>query len=127
MLAKCAKVKGVIKLLDWYSIPEGYLVVMERPYPCIDMFDFIKGEQKLDEEVGADIYLLSYFYIQMARFLFRQIVQTVHECAQRRVLHRDLKVFLLFIYHFFSEIFKLSRLFFQNNKKREDDLIFFAF
>ncbi|PAV83272.1 hypothetical protein WR25_19818 isoform C [Diploscapter pachys] len=77
MLAKCAKVKGVIKLLDWYSIPEGYLVVMERPYPCIDMFDFIKGEQKLDEE--------------MARFLFRQIVQTVHECAQRRVLHRDLK------------------------------------
>ncbi|KAK6049636.1 hypothetical protein COOONC_12859 [Cooperia oncophora] len=50
---------------------------MERPYPCVDMFDFIKGQQKLDEE--------------MARFLFRQIVQTLHECSQKRVLHRDLK------------------------------------
>lgn len=77
MLAKCSKIKGVIRLLDWYSIPEGYLIVMERPYPCVDMFDFIKGQQKLNEE--------------MARFLFRQIVQTLHECSQKRVLHRDLK------------------------------------
>ncbi|KAK6745732.1 hypothetical protein RB195_012074 [Necator americanus] len=77
MLAKCSKIRGVIRLIDWYSIPEGYLIVMERPYPCVDMFDFIKGQQKLDEE--------------MARFLFRQIAQTLHECSQKRVLHRDLK------------------------------------
>nr|CDJ98418.1 Serine threonine protein kinase-related domain containing protein [Haemonchus contortus] len=77
MLAKCSKIRGVIRLLDWYSIPEGYLIVMERPYPCVDMFDFIKGQQKLDEE--------------MARFLFRQIAQTLNECSQKRVLHRDLK------------------------------------
>lgn len=78
MLAKCSKVRGVIRLLDWYSIPEGFLIVMERPYPCIDMFDFIKGQGKISEE--------------MARFLFRQIAVTVHECLQNRVLHRDLKV-----------------------------------
>ncbi|CAI4230731.1 unnamed protein product [Auanema sp. JU1783] len=77
MLAKCSKIRGVIRLLDWYSIPEGYLIVMERPYPCVDMFDFIKGQQRLDEE--------------MARFLFRQIVQTILECSQKKVLHRDLK------------------------------------
>ncbi|KJH42424.1 kinase domain protein [Dictyocaulus viviparus] len=68
---------GVIRLIDWYSIPEGYLIVMERPYPCVDMFDFIKGQQNLNEE--------------MARFFFKQIVQTLHECFQARVLHRDLK------------------------------------
>lgn len=78
MLAKCSKVRGVIRLLDWYSIPEGFLIVMERPYPCIDMFDFIKGQGKISED--------------MARFLFRQIAVTVHECVQNRVLHRDLKV-----------------------------------
>ncbi|CAO4370335.1 unnamed protein product [Caenorhabditis nigoni] len=77
MLAKCSKIRGVIRLLDWYSIPEGFLIVMERPYPCIDMFDFIKGQGKISEE--------------MARFLFRQIAVTVHECVQNRVLHRDLK------------------------------------
>ncbi|VDL78202.1 unnamed protein product [Nippostrongylus brasiliensis] len=77
MLSKCSKIKGVIRLLDWYSIPEGYLIVMERPYPCVDMFDFIKGQRKLNEE--------------MARFLFRQIAQTLLECSQKRVLHRDLK------------------------------------
>ncbi|EYC24884.1 hypothetical protein Y032_0013g2155 [Ancylostoma ceylanicum] len=53
MLAKCSKIRGVIRLIDWYSIPEGYLIVMERPYPCVDMFDFIKGQQKLDEEVSS--------------------------------------------------------------------------
>ncbi|UMM24271.1 hypothetical protein L5515_004582 [Caenorhabditis briggsae] len=77
MLAKCSKIRGVIRLLDWYSIPEGFLIVMERPYPCIDMFDFIKGQGKISEE--------------MAHFLFRQITVTVHECVQNRVLHRDLK------------------------------------
>lgn len=32
------------------------------------------------------------FRFQLARFFFKQIVQTVEECAQRKVLHRDLKV-----------------------------------
>uniref|UniRef100_A0A0K0DBW9 non-specific serine/threonine protein kinase n=1 Tax=Angiostrongylus cantonensis TaxID=6313 RepID=A0A0K0DBW9_ANGCA len=77
MLARCSKIRGVIRLIDWYSIPEGYLIVMERPYPSVDMFDFIKGQQHLDEE--------------MTRFLFKQIVQTLHDCHQKRVLHRDLK------------------------------------
>ncbi|CAD6188546.1 unnamed protein product [Caenorhabditis auriculariae] len=77
MLMRCSKVRGVIRLLDWYSIPEGFLIVMERPYPCVDMFDFVKGQQKLDEET--------------ARFLFRQITHTIQECSQNRVLHRDIK------------------------------------
>ena len=55
MLARCSKIRGVIRLLDWYSIPEGYLIVMERPYPCVDMFDFIKGQQKLDEDVSLPL------------------------------------------------------------------------
>lgn len=77
MLARCAKISGVIRLIDWYSMPEGFLIVMERPSPCIDLFDFIRSQQMLDEN--------------LARFLFRQIVQTVADCAERKVLHRDLK------------------------------------
>uniref|UniRef100_A0A183DWC3 non-specific serine/threonine protein kinase n=1 Tax=Gongylonema pulchrum TaxID=637853 RepID=A0A183DWC3_9BILA len=77
MLARCVNVLGVIKLLDWYSTPEGFLIVMERPYPCVDLFDFIKSHKKLDED--------------LARFLFRQIAFTIRKCAQQKVLHRDLK------------------------------------
>uniref|UniRef100_A0A0N5AQY7 non-specific serine/threonine protein kinase n=1 Tax=Syphacia muris TaxID=451379 RepID=A0A0N5AQY7_9BILA len=77
MLAKCTKVNGVVRLYDWYSMPEGFLIIMERPYPCIDMFDFIRTQNQLDEN--------------LARFLFRQIVETVVECAQKKVIHRDIK------------------------------------
>jgi serine/threonine protein kinase len=77
MLARCSKVDGVIRLIDWYSMPEGFLIVMERPSPCIDLFDFIRSQRALDED--------------LARFLFRQVVQTVSDCAGRKVLHRDIK------------------------------------
>uniref|UniRef100_A0AC34F4A9 Protein kinase domain-containing protein n=1 Tax=Panagrolaimus sp. ES5 TaxID=591445 RepID=A0AC34F4A9_9BILA len=78
MLARCSKIQGVIKLLDWYSMPEGFLIVMERPSPCIDLFDFIRRQNLLTED--------------LARYLFRQVVHTTIECAERKVLHRDLKV-----------------------------------
>uniref|UniRef100_A0A915PHF0 non-specific serine/threonine protein kinase n=1 Tax=Setaria digitata TaxID=48799 RepID=A0A915PHF0_9BILA len=78
MLARCVGVPGVIRLLDWYTMPEGFLIVMTRPYPCVDLFDFIKSHKRLDEN--------------LARFLFRQIVRTIRDCAQKKVLHRDLKV-----------------------------------
>uniref|UniRef100_A0A915D6N9 non-specific serine/threonine protein kinase n=1 Tax=Ditylenchus dipsaci TaxID=166011 RepID=A0A915D6N9_9BILA len=77
MLARCAKISGVIKLIDWFNMPEGFLIIMERPTPCIDLFDFIHNQQLLDED--------------LSRFLFRQIVQTTWDCAERKVLHRDLK------------------------------------
>ncbi|CAG9534028.1 unnamed protein product [Cercopithifilaria johnstoni] len=77
MLARCVNVPGVIKLLDWYSMPEGFLIVMTRPYPCVDLFDFIKSHKKLDEN--------------LTRFLFRQIALTIRDCDQQKVLHRDLK------------------------------------
>uniref|UniRef100_A0AC35UAV3 Protein kinase domain-containing protein n=1 Tax=Rhabditophanes sp. KR3021 TaxID=114890 RepID=A0AC35UAV3_9BILA len=77
MLAKCSKIEGVIKLLDWYSLPEGYLIVMERPTPCMDLFDFIKQQHHLDEDIS--------------KFLFKQIVTTIFDLADRKILHRDIK------------------------------------
>ena len=133
MLARCARLPGVVRLLDWYSMPEGFLIVMERPYPCVDMFDFIRAQKKLEEDVSFSfdcvrqtilaqelrfslfnkctfkkkLYFLFFIFgylgeifkiliqkavLQLARFLFRQVAQTIHDCARRKVLHRDIKV-----------------------------------
>ncbi|GMS89073.1 hypothetical protein PENTCL1PPCAC_11248 [Pristionchus entomophagus] len=78
MLARCAKIEGVIRLLEWYQIPEGYLIVMERPFPIHGHVSIlIKAHTTLDEDIAA--------------FLMRQIVETIQSCIEKRVLHRDLK------------------------------------
>ncbi|MFH4974608.1 hypothetical protein AB6A40_001317 [Gnathostoma spinigerum] len=77
MLAKCSHITGVIRLIDWYCMPQGFLIVMERPQPCIDLFDFIRSQNRLTEE--------------LSRYVFRQIVKTIVACAKIGVLHRDIK------------------------------------
>lgn len=80
LLTKCHKVSGVIRMIEWYSIDNGFLVVMEQPCPCIDLFDFLCVNGPMDES--------------LAKYYFTQIVDTVIECAAVKVIHRDIKVCL---------------------------------
>ncbi|XP_040268987.1 E3 ubiquitin-protein ligase Mdm2-like [Bufo bufo] len=68
---------GVIDLLDWFQTFNSYLLVMEMPENCQDLFEFISEQGPLKED-GA-------------RILFRQVVDAVVHCHAQGVTHRDIK------------------------------------
>ncbi|XP_071816395.1 serine/threonine-protein kinase pim-1-like [Apostichopus japonicus] len=77
LLQRVASLPGCVKILDYYERPESFIIIMERPQPVKDLFDFITENGPLPEEV--------------CRNFFQQIVETTRQCHKVGVLHRDLK------------------------------------
>ena len=77
LLRKTCGISRVIRLLDCFESHDSYIIVMERPVPCKDLFDFITKNGMLSED--------------MARNFFKQVVETVIACHKRGVIHRDIK------------------------------------
>lgn len=78
LLEKFRNFEKIIQMLEFFQQKDGtFLIVMERPRPAIDMFDFISKRGNLDES--------------LARHFFRQIVEIVIELRNSGVVHRDLK------------------------------------
>uniref|UniRef100_A0A672QRA1 non-specific serine/threonine protein kinase n=1 Tax=Sinocyclocheilus grahami TaxID=75366 RepID=A0A672QRA1_SINGR len=76
MANKSPRAPEIIKILDW---EDHFIMVMERPMPCMDLKSFVKlhGES-LDEG--------------MARNIMRQVTEAANVCVKRGVFHRDTKM-----------------------------------
>ena len=77
LLRKVSGCPRVVKILDCFERFDSFIIVMERPEPCKDLFDFITEKGMLEEK--------------LARNFFRQVVETVLACHRHGVIHRDIK------------------------------------
>ncbi|XP_046883877.1 serine/threonine-protein kinase pim-2-like isoform X2 [Hypomesus transpacificus] len=82
-VCRSPRCKEVAQLLDyyWFPGPEGvgvYLLILERPIPCMDLFNYMQEEKGYLEE-------------GMARQVMKQVVSALQHCHSRGVVHRDLK------------------------------------
>jgi len=76
LMQQVADVPGVIRLIDYFDMTDSYYIVMER-FNSKDLFDFISDQGPLSEN--------------LARQLFKQVLDIVVQCHARGVLHRDIK------------------------------------
>ncbi|XP_048177569.1 serine/threonine-protein kinase pim-1-like, partial [Corvus hawaiiensis] len=68
---------GIVQLHEWLELPKNVVMVLERPERSQDLLHFIWARGFLREEV--------------ARHLFRQVLEAVRHCTSCGVLHRDIK------------------------------------
>lgn len=77
LLLRLNSVEHVVQLLDWIEKDDSFLLIFDRPDPCTDLFDHITANKFIPE--------------YECRPLFKQLVETVKECYEAGVVHRDIK------------------------------------
>ncbi|XP_062865176.1 serine/threonine-protein kinase pim-1-like [Trichomycterus rosablanca] len=68
----------VLKLLEWFDTPERCVLILERPVPCVDLYQLMLEKGRLR--------------MPFARHVMRRVVLAVLHCRDRGVLHRDIKL-----------------------------------
>ncbi|XP_035284715.1 serine/threonine-protein kinase pim-1-like [Anguilla anguilla] len=69
---------SILELFDWFDRPASYVMAMERPDPCKDLFTYCQEQGgALDED--------------QARSVTRQLLGALEHCQNNGVLHHDVK------------------------------------
>ncbi|NWY35887.1 PIM1 kinase, partial [Pheucticus melanocephalus] len=68
---------SIIQLLDWFELPDSFMLVLERPERSRDLLELLQEQQFLSEEA--------------ARWLFCQVLEAVWHCTACGVWHGDIK------------------------------------
>ncbi|XP_074470048.1 serine/threonine-protein kinase pim-2-like [Sebastes fasciatus] len=74
-----AGTSAVVGLLDWYNLDNELILVLERPVPCMDLYDYLGSTQSSIQE-------------DMGRIITKQQVEGLQEVHSGEVFHRDIKM-----------------------------------
>ena len=45
-----------IQLIEWFERPDSYIIIMERPSECMDLFDYITEQKCLNEDAARTFF-----------------------------------------------------------------------
>uniref|UniRef100_H1A2B4 non-specific serine/threonine protein kinase n=1 Tax=Taeniopygia guttata TaxID=59729 RepID=H1A2B4_TAEGU len=71
--------QNIIQLLDWFELPDSFILVLERPGASRDLLEFLQEQDQ------------GFLCEEQARWLFCQVLEAVRHCTACGVLHRDIK------------------------------------
>ena len=78
LLSEASKLEdGIIKMYEWFETSSSFIIVMERPTRCKDLFDHIEDYHHLSEDVARDYFL--------------QVLKVADKLRQIGIVHRDIK------------------------------------
>uniref|UniRef100_H2ZC99 Serine/threonine-protein kinase pim-1 n=1 Tax=Ciona savignyi TaxID=51511 RepID=H2ZC99_CIOSA len=69
---------GVVDIVEWHETTEAFLLVMVRPHPAVDLYDYVSKHKRVKES--------------LARHIIRQLITALQHCINHGVLHRDIKL-----------------------------------
>ncbi|XP_072776327.1 serine/threonine-protein kinase pim-1-like [Taeniopygia guttata] len=71
--------QNIIQLLDWFELPDSFILVLERPGASRDLLEFLQEQDQ------------GFLCEEQACWLFCQVLEAVRHCTACGVLHRDIK------------------------------------
>ncbi|KAK3560557.1 hypothetical protein QTP86_010963 [Hemibagrus guttatus] len=69
---------NVLEMIEWFEMSDCYILVLERPSPCLDIQQFLKHHNGRLSEA-------------LAQKIMSQVVKAARHCCDAGVLHRDIK------------------------------------
>ncbi|CAK6970692.1 serine/threonine-protein kinase pim-1-like [Scomber scombrus] len=68
-----------VSMLDWYDLDEELILVLERPVPAVDLYEYIEANRGSLQEEEAQIIL-------------KQLLDATLKLQEEHIFHRDIKV-----------------------------------
>ncbi|XP_015228085.1 PREDICTED: serine/threonine-protein kinase pim-3-like, partial [Cyprinodon variegatus] len=69
---------AIVSLLDWYDLNKELILVLERPMPAEDLFDYIRKHK-------------GHITMKNAKIIIKQLLKAVIHLQEANIFHRDIK------------------------------------